>query len=158
MQAADRRTIEVVVFHVAGERYGLPAADVREVLPAATLATPPGNRPGLLGVLDLRGQAIPVIDLRPLLGLSVGPLAPTEHLIVTRADGAWIALRVDAAESLTTAAWDDGATEQVLGQWDCLQGVAHAGDALVLVLDPRRLWNRIGRAGRDTARTAAASP
>ena len=145
MHADDRRTVEVLVFHIGGERYGLPAAEVREVLPAATLAAPPGGRPGLLGILNLRGQAIPILDLRPLLGQACGPLLPTEHFIVARAGGTWMGLRADTADALAVAEWDVEATAQVSQQWDYLAGVARTGDELVLVLDPRRLWERCTR-------------
>lgn len=151
MHVDDRRTIELLVFQIGGERYGLPAAEVREVLPAATLAAPPGGRTGLLGILNLRGQAIPILDLRPLWGQPCGPLLPTEHIIVARADGTWLGLRADTADALAVAEWDVDATAQVRRQWDYLAGVARTGDNLVLVIDPRRLWERCGYLAAETS-------
>jgi len=157
MQADDRRTIEVLVFQIGGERYGLPAAEVREVLPAATLAAPPGGRLGLLGILNLRGQAVPILDLRPLLGQACGPLLPTEHFIIARAGGTWLGLRADTADALVVAEWDAEATSHIRRQWDYLAGVARTGDDLVLVLDPRRLWERCANAAVQSAGTFSIS-
>lgn len=54
-----------LVTFVLGERdYATPLASIREVVRLEGLADLPGMRPPLAGVLDLRGTALPVLDLR----------------------------------------------------------------------------------------------
>ena len=54
-----------LVTFVLGERdYATPLASIREVVRLEGLAELPGMRPPLAGVLDLRGTALPVLDLR----------------------------------------------------------------------------------------------
>ncbi len=54
----------LVTFRVGSREYATPLADVREVVRLQGLADLPGMRPPLAGVLDLRGTALPVLDLR----------------------------------------------------------------------------------------------
>jgi len=65
MEAGDRR---LIVFTVAGEAYALPAEAVREILPMARLARPPGLPGTVEGLLALDGDAVPVLCLARVLG------------------------------------------------------------------------------------------
>lgn len=55
---------------VAGEHYALPVEQVLEVADLGAIASVPGSPAAIIGVRNLRGQVIPVIDLATLLGLS----------------------------------------------------------------------------------------
>jgi len=55
----------LVTFRLGEREYATPLAEVREVVRLQGLADMPGMRPPLAGVLDLRGSALPVLDLRP---------------------------------------------------------------------------------------------
>jgi purine-binding chemotaxis protein CheW len=57
---------------VAAEHYALPVEQVLEVADLGDIAPVPGSPPEILGVRNLRGQVIPVIDLATMLGLSGG--------------------------------------------------------------------------------------
>jgi purine-binding chemotaxis protein CheW len=64
-----------VVFRVAGERFALPLAAVREVvLPQPPFARVPLVSEAVRGVMNLRGRVLPVVDLAPLVGLTPQPL------------------------------------------------------------------------------------
>jgi chemotaxis signal transduction protein len=58
----------LVSFRLGAREYATPLAEVREVVRLQGLADLPGMRPPLAGVLDLRGSALPVLDLRPVAG------------------------------------------------------------------------------------------
>ena len=55
----------LVVFRLGERDYATPLAAVREVVRLEGLVDLPGMTPPLAGVLDLRGTALPVLDLRP---------------------------------------------------------------------------------------------
>lgn len=64
-----------VVFRVAGERYALPLAAVREVvLPQPPFARVPRASEAVRGVMNLRGRVVAVVDLAALVGLTPQPL------------------------------------------------------------------------------------
>jgi purine-binding chemotaxis protein CheW len=91
---------EVLLFTLEGHRYALPMGDVRELLRAARL-TPLPRAPAVVeGLLDLRGELLPVLDMRRRFRLPVRPLASSDHLVVAQAGPRRVALRVDRAEGL----------------------------------------------------------
>jgi purine-binding chemotaxis protein CheW len=90
----------VLVFDVAGQRHGLPASDVQELLRAVAVVELPRAPPGVEGIINLRGQVVPVVSMRGRVGQPERPLEPADHFIVARAAGRLLALRVDRALDL----------------------------------------------------------
>jgi purine-binding chemotaxis protein CheW len=91
---------EVLLFLLEGQRYALPVEDVRELVRAVRL-TPLPRAPGVVeGLLNLRGELLPVLDMRRRFRLPARPLASSDHLVVAQAGPRRVALRVDRAESL----------------------------------------------------------
>ena len=66
---ADGATIEVVEFRLAQERYAIERDYVREVCPLKELTPVPCTPPFILGVVNVRGQMIPVIDVKKFFDL-----------------------------------------------------------------------------------------
>ena len=65
-----------VLFRVAGERFALPLAAVREVvLPQPPFARVPRSSDAVRGVMNLRGRVVAVVDLAVLVGLAPQRLA-----------------------------------------------------------------------------------
>src|SRR5215469_5263815 len=81
----DRGRAEILVFEGDGRRYGLPAAEVRELARAVTIVPLPRPRALVEGVIDVRGEAVPVLDLRARLGLPAKGVEPSDHLVIARA-------------------------------------------------------------------------
>jgi purine-binding chemotaxis protein CheW len=123
----------ILIFEMAGQRFGLPLAAVKELLPMVA-TTPVPRAAGLEGMVDVRGKVIPVVDLRSFLGLPAKPPHPSDHLIVGWAGDRLVAVRVDRAldlDSQATLAEDD--------QWSppAKQGtrVARSKGGLILLPD-----------------------
>ncbi len=93
-------THELLVFLVGNGHFGIPSIQVREVLRAATLAPVADAPRAVMGVLNLRGEIVPVLDSRRLLQAEEKPLAHSDHLIVIEEHGRLLALRVDRAVDL----------------------------------------------------------
>ena len=70
MGDSPERTQYLLVFHTSGLDCAFPLEAVREIVPMASLSSPPGLPSGLLGFLDLRGTAIPIVRLDRLFSLS----------------------------------------------------------------------------------------
>ena len=93
-------TMLLLTFHLGSDRLAVPAADVREVVRAVAI-TPLPAAPGIVeGAIDVRGEIVPVLDLRERLGMPAKPLAIDEHLIIASAGKRRIAFRVDQADDL----------------------------------------------------------
>lgn len=94
MASADH-TIDILIFALGARRGGLLAAQVIEVLRAATVLPLPGAPAVVEGVLDVRGEVVPVIDPRPRLGLPSSPLRPSDRLVLAQAGRRRVAVRVE---------------------------------------------------------------
>jgi purine-binding chemotaxis protein CheW len=92
--------VEVVVFTLGGERYALPSAHVREVAAAPALARLPGAPAFVLGLANLRGEVVDVLDLRPFLGAAAAPTSAASRLLVLGGDRPELAVWADAVEAL----------------------------------------------------------
>ena len=81
-------------FELSGQLYGVPILSVQEVLATAEIEPVPGTPTEVLGVINLRGQIVTVIDLRLRLGLGRSP-DPVGPLIVFDGAAETLAARVD---------------------------------------------------------------
>lgn len=75
-------TIEMVVLAVGGERYGVDAQHVREVLVLTGLAPVPGTPAFWSGLVNVRGTLYPVLDLGRYLSLPDAPAAERRRSVV----------------------------------------------------------------------------
>jgi purine-binding chemotaxis protein CheW len=134
--AGERLPLEVLVFEVGDRRYGLPAADVRELVRAVAVVPLPGAPPGVEGVINLRGRVVPVLDVRARLGLPSRPVEPSDHLVVARAGQRLVALRVDRATDLVRFdAADVGEARGLVPGLESVGWVARLPDDVLLIHD-----------------------
>lgn len=126
----------LLVFEVAGIRYALPASDVVEVLRAVAVIPLPKAPPAVEGAINMRGEVVPVLDVRAPFGLPPKDLTASDHLVVARTPRRRVALRADRALDLISVdehAIDDA--RKVLPEAGHLRGVAKLEDGLVLIYD-----------------------
>jgi purine-binding chemotaxis protein CheW len=97
-----------LTFRVDGQLYALPASDVAEVILVPSVARLPHSPKSLMGLANLRGTVLPVVDPRILLGRPAFVLTRTARAIVLTG-AAPVALAVDTVESLV--AIDPGQVE-----------------------------------------------
>jgi purine-binding chemotaxis protein CheW len=76
--------LDLVEFRLASETYAIEHAFVREVHPLKDLAPLPATPPFVLGIVNLRGQILSVVDLRIFFGLPVSGLGDLNKIIVIR--------------------------------------------------------------------------
>jgi len=88
--------ISVVAFSLDHEIYGLELQEVREIIMVG-LVTPVPRAPSfIMGVLNLRGEIIPVIDLRARFGLTHQDVTDNTRIIVTPINDVYTGLIVDS--------------------------------------------------------------
>lgn len=129
-------TGQFLLLRVGDQSYGLPAANIREIVHRAALVSTPGQPHILEGFLNLRGDAIPVIPLRRLFGLPDGPPDLYTPLIIIDTQGIQAAaLEADEAESvLEIRAEDMRALPAEASPEHCAEAVANIADRQVLLL------------------------
>jgi purine-binding chemotaxis protein CheW len=131
-----------VLFTLAGATYALPSDDIVQ-LDMVTSATPVPNAPPFVdGVVSVRGQVIPVVNLRARFGFPRAPHDVRSRLIVVRGLGRTVGLLVDGAREFAGIAAGDvkPLPEGIAGtSGRYLRGVAQQGDRLVLVVNVAEL-------------------
>lgn len=99
--------VHLLTFELDHQRFGLPMADVREVVRVAAFAPLPKAPQVIEGVLNFRGAAVPVLDIRARFGLPPRGVRTTDHLVVAQAGKRTAAIRVDRVSDLVEAATGD---------------------------------------------------
>jgi len=151
------RTREILVFEIEGQKYGLPTADVREVVRAVTITPLPSAPAVIEGVVNVRGQVLPVLDMRARFRLPARPLDPSDHFIVASAGARGVILHVDGATHLALLDEDSIQPSPTLGpSATYVAGVAKLEDGMVLIHDLATFLSAAEAASLDEALRASA--
>jgi len=113
---------------VGGEEYAVPVDDVLEIAEYGEVAPVPGAPAAVIGVCNLRGEVLPVVDLATVFGLT-RPAAP-ERVVVTEQGGLRAGLAVDSVVGVEPL---PEAREEADSPY--LSGAALADGALVGMVD-----------------------
>ena len=87
---------QLVVFDLAAEAYGVDIGAVREIIRMQDITKVPGAPALVEGIINLRGNVIPVVDLRKRFGLSVSERNRDNRILVVDIGGHDIGVVVDA--------------------------------------------------------------
>jgi chemotaxis signal transduction protein len=130
----------VLHFVVSHQPFALDVRAVREVQRMVAIRPIAGLPPDaeLLGVVDARGQTVPVLDLSRRVNLAVTPLNTQDAaLIFVQSQERLLALPVERAVGIVhipeTELPAPGAG------WDCVRGLIRMNDGLVTMLDADKL-------------------
>ncbi len=150
-RAPARLAERYLVTRVAERQLGLPLDQVREVVRMVLLRPLPDAPPAVEGLLDLRGEPLEVVDLRAALGARTRADDLDSRIVVVAGATSGFGLKVD--EVLEVEALAAGTVEPPPPRAAAyLSGVyrssADEGE-LVLLLDPERLLEQLGREPLD---------
>lgn len=131
-------TVQLCSFFVGDEAYVIDIMRIREIVRPLPVTPVRRGSPIIEGVIDLRGQVIPIVDLRRLLGApATGDSRAAKQLIVS-AGGREVGLVVDrVGRVLTVARSEIRASPSLMERRDgrIFPGVANQGGRLYLLLD-----------------------
>lgn len=125
-----------MVFQVDGRSYALPLEQVVEVLRMVAVTPLPEAPPWIAGVVNLRGTLIPMIDLRPRLGLPRTQIDPSQVFVVATARGRTAGVVADGVEDVvgvSSAAIEP--TDETTGSMGFVTGFTRSTDGAVPILD-----------------------
>lgn len=137
--------IFLLVFSIDSLRLGLDPAAVDRAVRACAVTALPGAPDPVMGVVNLQGEVVPVLDMRQRLRLPRRPIGLDDQLLVVHADGRRYALVVDDIDAVREfpAALVVPAGEVADGLAH-LEGVVRLPDGLLLIEDPRRFLDTAG--------------
>ncbi|HEV2674426.1 MAG TPA: chemotaxis protein CheW [Aliidongia sp.] len=123
-------------FTLGHQRYALRLGAVERVVRIVEIVPLPRAPDIVLGVIDLHGRVIPVVDTRKRFGLPARRPTLNDHLIVARTPGRSLVLLVDRVDdAIECTAADVTAATEILPGMDYVEGVAKLPDGTVLIHD-----------------------
>lgn len=149
LDVAERGLVTLVAllsFRIAGQLYGIPLNNVREVTTLATdIAMIPNAETGIIGLVSMRSRTLPLVSLAALLGLETSDMG--SHVVIVEYEGDLIGLVVnemDIIRRLSEEAID--AVPNVLqrgggnAQIEAIGRIADGG-LLISILSPDKLFD-----------------
>ncbi|HSA34545.1 MAG TPA: chemotaxis protein CheW, partial [bacterium] len=138
---------DFVTFFIEQELYAVPiflVHDIKETMPFSRL---PNQPPHLLGVINLRGNVLPLFDLRRLLGMPPRPFDRKTVIIILDIAGKKTGCVVDAISDVVTLEPGDKQAKPLLGRRTTAEYVRFIGKdqrtgAFLIVLDIERMLSR----------------
>jgi purine-binding chemotaxis protein CheW len=138
--------IQLVVFDLASEYYGINISDVREIMRMQSITRVPGVYSFVEGVINLRGNVLPVIDLRKRLGLKISEHTKESRIVVIDIDSSEIGVIVDAVTEVLRvpkSAIEPASSVITNTSSNYLWGIAKLPDKLIILIDPDKALSEI---------------
>jgi purine-binding chemotaxis protein CheW len=140
--------IQAVVFSLGGETFALPVGTVREILDHRAAFRMPQGPAWFAGLIDVRGEAVPMVDLRVRLGLVAAEVGLTTRILVIdvplEARSVTLGLIVDRVLDVASFAASAIETTPDIGvRWhsDYIEGVIRLQDTFVVLLAAANIFS-----------------
>jgi purine-binding chemotaxis protein CheW len=133
---------QYLTFHLAGEEYAVGILQIREIITYGTLTKVPHTPPSIRGVINLRGNVVPVVDLGRKFGLTASPVTDRTCIVIVEANinenRTFTGVIADSVSQVISMSENDILPAPAFGtpvRIDFLRGMGKSGDKFVLVLD-----------------------
>jgi len=148
--ADDRRNKKVdndlvlqwVTFKLDSETYGINVMQVQEVLRYSEIAPVPGAPTYVLGIINLRGNVVTVIDTRQRFGLKAADISDNTRVVIIEAEKQVIGILVDSVAEvvyLKNSEIDDAPNVGNDDSARFIQGVSNREGELLILVDLNQL-------------------
>jgi purine-binding chemotaxis protein CheW len=137
-----------VLFRVGEGEYALPAAEVLVMESYAGATRVPGVEPWVVGIVQIRGEVVPVVDLRRRFGLDGAELDGDRRVLVVRQGERSVGLLVDRAREVLSIGPDhlrEPPEAVAQGTERMIRSVATVGDRLLMLIDTARVIGAVER-------------
>lgn len=127
-------SIEVLTFQLVYREYAVELKYVRESVLSREITPVPGTPDYVIGVLPVRGEIIPLIDLRVLLRIPETGLTDLNHVIILTNGGITFGILADQITGITMIPWNEidmMRPDKIPGKPDYVLGIAN--DSLVVI-------------------------
>lgn len=133
---------QYLTFHLAGEEYAVGILQVKEIITYGTLTKVPHTPASIRGVINLRGNVVPVVDLGLKFGLNASLVTDRTCIVIVEANindsRTVMGVVADSVSQVVSMSDDNILPPPAFGtrvRIDFLRGMGKAGDKFVLVLD-----------------------
>jgi purine-binding chemotaxis protein CheW len=141
-EAAEEEAIgpmqRCVLFNLDRETYGIDVSNIREVLRVGRIRNVPGSDPKILGVINVRGVIVTVVDMRRMINVPVSDITDRSRIIIVELDEERpVGLLVDNVQEVRDI--PEKRIEPIGSSQDenskYIQGIAHYMNQVIILVD-----------------------
>jgi purine-binding chemotaxis protein CheW len=140
------RPAQYLGFSLAGETYAIELLRIREIIEHVPITRVPGMPPAVLGVINLRGRVVPVVDLAVKMGLGARPITRWTCFVIVEAllegERTTLGLLADSVSEVLDLGPDDIEPPPAFGTRtpvEYLRGMGRQEQRFILLLDLDRV-------------------
>ena len=131
-----RNLDQLVTFAIEEQCYALHLSCVDRIVRAVEITELPKAPPIVLGVINVQGEIVPVVNIRKRFNLPEREIGLTDHFIICHTARRWVALVADSATKVVEYSPNAiVAAEKILPGMEYIEGVAKLPDGLILIHD-----------------------
>ena len=141
-QVAQDSVNQWVTFSLEDETYGIDVMQVQEVLRVSEIAPVPGAPGYVLGIINLRGNVVTVIDTRKLFGLGPKESDDASRIVIIESNQQVVGILVDSVAEVVEIMTSDMETAPNVGNDESskyIQGVYSHDETLLILIDLNKL-------------------
>ncbi len=150
-QNVEDPILQWVTFRLSGETYGVNVMQVQEVLRYTEIAPVPGAPMYVLGIINLRGNVVTVIDTRNRFSLEDGEITDATRIVIVEADEHVVGLLVDSVAEVVYLRQSEIENPPNAGHDESarfIQGVCNKNDELLILVELEKIltdqeWSEI---------------
>ncbi len=134
--------LQWVTFKLDSETYGINVMQVQEVLRYSEIAPVPGAPEYVIGIINLRGNVVTVIDTRSRFGLSSAEITDNTRVVIIESEKQVIGILVDSVTEVVYLKNSEIDLAPNVGNDESakyIQGVSNRDDNLLILVDLNRL-------------------
>ncbi|ACR11840.1 chemotaxis protein CheW [Teredinibacter turnerae] len=141
-KSSEDPVLQWVTFKLAGETYGVNVMQVQEVLRYSEIAPVPGAPSYVIGIINLRGNVVTVIDTRERFALPPGEITDNTRIVIIEADSHVVGILVDSVAEVVYLRQSEIETAPNVGNEESakfIQGVCHKNNELLILIELDKL-------------------
>lgn len=141
-QKAGGETVEYLAFTLEGEEYGIDILAVKEIRGYEGVTKIAHAPEFVKGVINLRGEIVPIVDMRIKLGVGEAAYTPFTVVIILNVNQRKVGIVVDSVSDVFPLSPEDisAAPDMITAvESNCVCGLGTVGDKMLILLDIERL-------------------
>ncbi len=136
--AREYDTVQYIVIKIGGEQYGIDISFIDNIVRMQSITRVPHVQPYFAGVINIRGEVVPVMSLRLKMGLEPDEYTNKTRIIIVKSDSnASVGLIVDEVREVVTL--DERSIDEVVRDSKVdesyINGIGKNGNTLISLLD-----------------------
>ncbi len=142
LRDSQSEILQIGTFSLDNQLYGVNILRMREILLPQDIVRVPRAPQIMEGVINLRGQVIPIVSLRARMDIPVRPFDKKTRIINIELNDMIVGFLVDSIEhihTISTADIQEPPTTLFAADSECVTGIAQIGDKMLVLLDADKL-------------------